>query len=139
MQKLFLSFLHFYNCKIIQFLLFYFSLIQICFRLNKKNFFSNFIFIFSPPPTIIFLKKICKPSIKNKALLLLNVIFSSRFRCRSCSTRTSRNTTAHSNLPCTTARSRELSRCILSRRQSISTESITTSPAEKSQTSDKKR
>ena len=38
-----------------------------CFRLNKKKNFS--IFFFFPPPTLIFLKKICKPSVKkNKAL-----------------------------------------------------------------------
>ena len=52
----------FLQCKIIQFLLFFYSLIQICFRLNKKKCFSNFYFYF-------FLKKIRKPSIKkNKAL-----------------------------------------------------------------------
>ena len=50
-----LSFLHFCRVKSYNFC-YFFSPIQIhvCFRLNKKNFFSNFIFIFFPPPTLIF-------------------------------------------------------------------------------------
>ena len=47
----------FLQCKIIQFLLFLFSPIQICFRLNKKNFFSNFYFYFFPSSDLNILKK----------------------------------------------------------------------------------
>ena len=52
-----MSFLHFYSVKIIQFLLFFFSPIQICFRLNKKNFFNNFYFYFFPSSDLNILKK----------------------------------------------------------------------------------
>ena len=47
----------FLQCKIIQFLLFFFSPIQICFRLNKKKFFSNFCFYFFPSSDLNILKK----------------------------------------------------------------------------------
>ena len=46
----------FLQCKIIQFLLF-FSPIQICFRLNKKNFLVIFIFIFFSSSDLNILKK----------------------------------------------------------------------------------
>ena len=63
-----LSFLHFYSVESYIFC-YFFSPIQICFRLNKKIFFSNFYFFPSSDlNTCILRKKIRKPSIKkNKA------------------------------------------------------------------------
>ena len=61
----------FLQCKIIQFLLIFFP-IQICFRLNKKNFLVIFIFIFFPPPTLIFKKKSVNQVLKKITLLLLD-------------------------------------------------------------------
>ena len=52
-------------------LVYFFPPIQICFRLNKKNFFSNFYFYFFLSNLNVLRKKISKPSIKkNKALLM---------------------------------------------------------------------
>ena len=48
-----LSFLHFYSVKSYNFC-YFFSPIQICFELNKKNILVIFSFIFFPPPTLIF-------------------------------------------------------------------------------------
>ena len=55
----------FLQCKIIHFLLFFFSPIQIFFRLNIKICFTNF-FFFSLLLSKFFEKKICKPSIEKK-------------------------------------------------------------------------
>ena len=52
-----LSFLHFYSVKSYNFCLFVFSPIQIFFRLNKKIFFNNFIFIFFSLRSYFFEKK----------------------------------------------------------------------------------
>ena len=57
-----LSFLHFYSVKSYNFC-YFFSPIQICFRLNKKKFFSNFYFFPSCDLNIL-RKKIHTPSIK---------------------------------------------------------------------------
>ena len=51
-----LSFLHFYSVKSYNFC-YFFSPIQICFRLNKKNFFSNFYFYFFPSDDLNILRK----------------------------------------------------------------------------------
>ena len=51
-----LSFLHFYRVKSYNFC-YFFSLIQICFRLNKKKFFSNLYFYFFPSSDLNILKK----------------------------------------------------------------------------------
>ena len=51
-----LSFLHFYSVKSYNFC-YFFSLIQICFRLNEKKFFSNFYCYFFPSSDINILKK----------------------------------------------------------------------------------
>ena len=51
-----LSFLHLYRVKSYNFC-YFFSSIQICFRLNKKKFFSNFYFYFFPSSDHNILKK----------------------------------------------------------------------------------
>ena len=57
-MTIFLSFLHLYGVKSYNFY-YFFSSIQICFRLNKTIFLVIFVFIFLE-------KKIRKPSIKKK-------------------------------------------------------------------------
>ena len=52
-----LSFLHFYSEKSYNFCFVLFSPVQICFRLNKKFFFSNSYFHFFPSSDLDILKK----------------------------------------------------------------------------------